>query len=69
MAGTDLQRGRLKPLLSEYIPFDNNALYAVYLPHRYVPAKLHAFIDFLLERFGPEPYWDRPGRSSIESKN
>lgn len=36
------------------------AIYAVYPHCRYLPAKTRAFIDFLAESFGPEPYWDRP---------
>jgi DNA-binding transcriptional LysR family regulator len=33
-------------------------VYAIYLPTRHLPAKIRAFIDYLLERFGPAPYWD-----------
>jgi hypothetical protein len=33
-------------------------VYAVYLPTRYLSPKVRAFVDFFLERFGPEPYWD-----------
>jgi DNA-binding transcriptional LysR family regulator len=56
--GKDLQAGRLQSVLSEYIPVERH-IYAVYLANRFVPAKVRAFIDSLLERFGPEPYWDR----------
>jgi DNA-binding transcriptional LysR family regulator len=56
--GKDLQAGRLQSVLSEYIPVEKH-IYAVYLANRFVSAKVRAFIDFLLERFGPEPYWDR----------
>ena len=24
-----------------------------------LPPKVRSFIDFLIERFGPDPYWDR----------
>ena len=58
--GKALQAGRLRSVLSEYIPLERH-IYAVYLPNRFVSAKVRAFIDFLLERFGPEPYWDRSG--------
>jgi hypothetical protein len=37
------------------------AIYAVYPHRRHLPAKTRAFIEFLAESFGPEPYWDRPG--------
>ncbi len=56
--GKDLQAGRLRAALSEYIPVERH-VYALYLPTRHLPAKVRAFIDFLLERFGPAPYWDR----------
>lgn len=56
--GKDLQAGRLRAALSEYIPVERH-VYVLYLPTRHLPAKVRAFIDFLLERFGPDPYWDR----------
>jgi DNA-binding transcriptional LysR family regulator len=56
--GKELQAGRLRSVLSEYIPVERH-IYAVYLANRHVPAKVRAFIDHLLSRFGPEPYWDR----------
>lgn len=56
--GKQLQAGRLRSVLSQYIPVERH-IYAVYLANRHVPAKVRAFIDYLLERFGPEPYWDR----------
>jgi len=56
--GNDLQSGRLQAVLSEYVPAETN-LYALYLPNRHLSAKVRVFIDFLLERFEPPPYWDR----------
>jgi DNA-binding transcriptional LysR family regulator len=58
LIGGELQSGRLQAALSHYIPLERH-IYAVYLANRHVSAKVRAFIDFLLERFGPEPYWDR----------
>jgi DNA-binding transcriptional LysR family regulator len=58
IVGKDLQSGRLQSVLSEYIPLERH-VYAVYLPTRHLSAKVRCFIDFLLERFSPEPYWDR----------
>jgi DNA-binding transcriptional LysR family regulator len=54
----ELQAGRLQSVLSQYIPLERH-IYAVYLANRYVSAEVRAFIDYLLNRFGPEPYWDR----------
>ena len=55
--GQDLQAGRLRAVLSEYIPIDQH-VHALYLPTRHLPAKVRTFIDFLVNRFGPKPYWD-----------
>lgn len=56
--GKDLQAGRLRAVLSEYIPVERD-VYALYLPTRHLPVKVRAFIDFLIARIGTEPYWDR----------
>ena len=56
--GRDLQEGRLTAVLSDYVPSERH-IHAVYLPNRHLPAKVRAFIDFLVERFSPDPYWDR----------
>ena len=57
IVGRDLQAGRLQAVLSDYVPSERH-IHAVYLPARHVPTKVRAFIDFLRERFSPEPYWD-----------
>jgi DNA-binding transcriptional LysR family regulator len=56
--GKDLQAKRLKSVLSEYIP-TKQQVYALYLPKRNLPIKIRAFVDFLVERFGDDPYWDQ----------
>jgi DNA-binding transcriptional LysR family regulator len=56
--GGELQSGRLLAVLSDYVPIEQH-IYAVRLPNRHLPAKVRAFIDFLIDRFGPDPYWDR----------
>lgn len=56
--GKDLQAKRLKSVLSEYIP-TKQQVYALYLPKRNLPIKIRAFVDFLAERFGDDPYWDQ----------
>lgn len=53
------QRGELVSVLPQWqIP--DIGVYAVYPAGRTLPAKTRSFIDFLVERFGPEPYWDKP---------
>lgn len=53
-----VMRKQLRVLLSEYMR-SPIGLYAVYPSGRNLPAKVRVLIDFLLTRFGPEPYWDR----------
>jgi DNA-binding transcriptional LysR family regulator len=69
-----LENGALVSLLPGY-SFDSDvAIYAVYPHRRHLPAKTRAFIDFLANSFGPEPFWDRvlvkpriKGRAAVES--
>jgi len=56
--GGELQAGRLRCVLSDYVPLERR-IYAVHLPNVRLPVKIRAFIDFLQARFGPTPYWDR----------
>lgn len=58
--GTDLREKRLRQVLADYRAHGTfgNEVYAVYLPTRYLSPKVRAFVDFFVERFGPEPYWD-----------
>src|SRR5688500_10940068 len=59
-----LEDGSLVSLLPGYTFASDVAIYAVYPHRRHLPAKTRAFIEFLAESFGPEPYWDRPGHKS-----
>jgi DNA-binding transcriptional LysR family regulator len=47
----------LVPVLAEYQMQTMHA-YAVYPPNRHLPLKVRSLIDFLIERFGDNPYWD-----------
>jgi DNA-binding transcriptional LysR family regulator len=55
-----IEDGSLVLLLPGYDFGSDVGIYAVYPHRRHLPAKTRAFIDFLAESFGPEPYWDRP---------
>lgn len=59
--GADLRAGRLQRVLDGFRAHGTfgSDVYAVYLPTRYLSPKVRAFLDFLVERFAPEPYWDR----------
>jgi DNA-binding transcriptional LysR family regulator len=69
--GEALESGRLVTVLDDYMapPLTLRALY----PHnRHLSAKVRAFVDFLVARFGQEPPWDnwcqaRAGRPAVEA--
>ena len=54
-----VRAGRLQLALCDYA-WSNMSLYVVYPPTRRVSARVRAFIDVLVERFGDNPYWDDP---------
>jgi DNA-binding transcriptional LysR family regulator len=47
----DLASGRLVPLLEEYNPHDCEPFHAVFVGGSAMPARVRAFVDFLVERF------------------
>jgi DNA-binding transcriptional LysR family regulator len=55
----DLLNGHLQVLLPEYSDASGIAIHAVYPCRQFVPAKLRSFVDFLAQRFGAEPYWEK----------
>jgi DNA-binding transcriptional LysR family regulator len=57
LCGADLAAGRLEPVLCDWMP-PPGGIHAVYPHGRHLSAKVRAFIDFLVERFGPEPAWE-----------
>lgn len=52
-----LRRKKLVQILSDW-EADDLTVFAVYPNRKFLPPKVRSFIDFLAERFGPEPYWD-----------
>ena len=56
--GHHLKSGRLKMILPDSIANPGMSLYMTYLPNRYMQPKVRAFIDHLIEYFGPRPHWD-----------
>lgn len=51
-------KGELIPILSDFSPPQLNA-YAIYPQTRYLSRRTRLFIDFLMARFGDNPYWDQ----------
>ncbi len=54
----DLRAGRLEVVLPDY-PLQTTAISAVMPQRRLVPPRVRAFVDFLMERFGDDPPWER----------
>lgn len=53
-----LNSGALERVLSDFeIPA--RFAYAVYPQTRFLPKRVRLFIDYLVEKFGDEPYWDQ----------
>jgi DNA-binding transcriptional LysR family regulator len=55
----DLKAGTLVRLTLDQPTIEFAGIYAVYLPERNPPAKVRAFIDFLVQRFSPVAPWDK----------
>jgi DNA-binding transcriptional LysR family regulator len=54
----DVRAGRLQVVLPDY-PIDDTGIHAVMPQRRLVPPRVRAFVDFLAERFGDNPPWER----------
>ncbi|HZW13629.1 MAG TPA: LysR family transcriptional regulator [Noviherbaspirillum sp.] len=58
IVGPHLKSGRLKVILPDSVANPDSGLFMTYLPNRYMQPKVRAFIDHLVEYFGPQPHWD-----------
>lgn len=73
-AADEIRSGALVPLLPEYPLVSTQTLWALYPNSRELAPKVRVFIDWLVARFGPEPYWDRgldalPGLAALALDN
>jgi len=56
VVGPDLRDGRLRTVLPDFaIP--PHTMYALYPSARHLSPKVRSFVDFLVGRYGDEPYW------------
>lgn len=53
-----LAGGQLVKVLEDYPLVSNTAIWAVYPSSRLLPPKVSVFIEYLIQQFGPKPYWD-----------
>ncbi|MCY4004763.1 MAG: LysR family transcriptional regulator [Rhodospirillales bacterium] len=65
LVGHEVQSGRLVQILGHYRASPSaldTSIYALYPANRHLSSKVRAFVDFLVERFSPAPYWEEaPG--------
>jgi DNA-binding transcriptional LysR family regulator len=54
-----VRAGLLRIVLKDYVSL-GPPVSAVYLERRHLPARVHAFVDFLRQRISPTPKWDEP---------
>ena len=58
-AADELRAGALVPVLPTHTLVSTQTLWALYPSSRELAPKVRVFIDWLVARFGPEPYWDQ----------
>lgn len=58
-AEEELRAGTLVSILRDYPMVSTQTLWVIYPSSRELAPKVRVFIDWLIERFGPDPYWDR----------
>jgi DNA-binding transcriptional LysR family regulator len=57
IAAPAIQSGAIEPVLRDY-PLEEGGVHVVMPPGRATTARVRALVDFLAQRFGPEPDWD-----------
>jgi DNA-binding transcriptional LysR family regulator len=57
--GPEIDSGKLVIVLPEWQASNRVAVHAVYPSRRHLAHKVRVFMDFLGERFGQPPYWDK----------
>ncbi|MFN7101357.1 MAG: LysR family transcriptional regulator [Pseudorhizobium sp.] len=58
-ASDELRSGTLVPALPGYPLISTQTLWALYPSSRELAPKVRVFIDWLVDRFGNQPYWDQ----------
>ena len=64
LCGSHLAEGRLEAVLQDWMP-PPGGIHAVYPHGRHLSAKVRAFVDFLVERFGPQPAWETARQEAL----
>lgn len=58
IAAPAVEAGRLLTLLDDY-PMPELGIYAIFPSHRFIPHRVRLLVDYLIERIGSRPYWER----------
>lgn len=58
IAAPAIETGRLRVILADY-PLPEINIYAVFPGNRFIPHRVRLLVDYLIERIGPRPYWER----------
>jgi DNA-binding transcriptional LysR family regulator len=66
--GRELANGSLQTVLPQYRGSSSGAIWAVYPSREFMPAKVNVFIEFLVELYGLEPYWDKGIDATVATK-
>ena len=56
MVGEHIKNKRLISVLENFVKEDI-PIFAVYPSSRHLSPKVRVFVDFLIETYGPKPYW------------
>ncbi len=67
LVAREIAAGLLVPIELDHPPIALDGIFAIYPADRRPPAKVRAFIDFLVQRFGPVPEWDRLSEARANS--
>ena len=69
--GKDVRTGALIRLLPGHeadLSSEETAIHAIYPHARHLSAKVRAFVDFLVEKFRPVPYWECDGATDVPAE-
>lgn len=58
MVGMDVRARRLRSVLDSYAP-PARPIHAIYPHRRHLSAKVRTFVEFLIDRYSPKPYWEQ----------
>lgn len=58
LASSAIEAGRVRSILTEY-PMPELGIYAVFPSNRFIPYRVRLLVDYLRDRIGSRPYWER----------